>query len=246
MKSYEDFSLLYDELMEEVPYEKWIDFVEARLNESVLTVKLIVELGAGTGNMTIPLAKKGYEMIGIDLSESMLMVANEKAMEEDVHILFLQQNMCEFDLYGSVDAVLSTCDSMNYLKSIEEVQKVVKKAHYFLNPGGMFIFDMNTEYKFREIYKNQNFSEVGENFAYIWENTYDEKEKINFYDIAFFVEEESGRYTRFEEHHEEYVYGIKDMKEILQKQGFEVTIYNDYEQKEVDSKAERVTFVCKK
>ena len=140
--------------------------------------KLIAELGCGTGNITGRLAKKGYDMIGIDISEEMLSVAREKAAEEGDDILYLLQDMTEFELYGTVDIILSLCDSMNYITDKEDMLKVFKLANNYLDPHGLFIFDLNTEYKFKNVLSDNTFAETTDDAAYIWENTYDEDEKI--------------------------------------------------------------------
>lgn len=141
--------------------------------------KLIAELGCGTGNITGRLAKEGYDMIGIDISEEMLSVARQKAVDEgDKNILYLLQDMTEFELYGTVDVILCLCDSINYITEYEDIVKVFKLVNNYLEPGGLFIFDINTEYKFKNILGENTFADSEENAAYIWQNYYDENERI--------------------------------------------------------------------
>jgi SAM-dependent methyltransferase len=245
MSQYEDFAYIYDELMSDVEYEKWTEFMKDHFNQNDKKIEMIAELGCGTGTMTTALAHAGYEMIGIDLSEHMLMVAREKASEEHVDILFLQQDMTKFELFGTVDAIIATCDSLNYVNE-EELLKVFKLVENYLNQGGLFIFDLNTEYKFKEIYHNQTFSEIGEDFAYIWENHYNEKTKTNEYGITFFVEDESEQYTRFDEDHTEHVHSNEKVKELLKKAKLTfVDTFDDYSDKPHHNQTERITYIVK-
>lgn len=246
MSQYENFAYIYDELMSDVDYKKWADFIIRQFNKHDLPISMIAELGCGTGTMTQLLAQAGYEMIGIDLSEDMLMVAREKTNELDLDILFLQQDMTRFELYGTVDAIVATCDSLNYV-SAEELLKVFKLVNNYLNPNGMFIFDLNTEYKFKDTYNNKTFTEVGEDFAYIWENHYDDQDKSNEYNITFFVEEEDGTYMRFDEFHIEYVHHLEMIKSYLEQCGLTlVKVYDDYSLESSHEKTERMTFVVTK
>lgn len=245
VSQYENFAYIYDELMSEVDYDKWLEYILKTINEKPLESKMLAEIGCGTGTMSILLAKKGYEMIGLDLSEDMLMVAREKALDEELDILFLQQDMTTFELFGSVDAIVSSCDSMNYIHP-SEISKVFERVHFYLNPGGVFIFDLNTRYKFMDVYHNQTFSEVGEDFAYIWENEYNEEEESNEYDITFFVEDED-IYLRFDEYHKEYVHSIELLKTYIEAAGLKfVKAVDDYSDIEFNSKTERVTIIVTK
>ncbi len=245
MSRYEDFAFIYDELMSEVDYDRWAKFIDGKLKSHDREVRMVCELGCGTGAMTARLSRMGYEMIGIDLSESMLMIAREKASETGEDILYLQQDMTEFELYGTVDAVIATCDSFNYVDS-EGLKKVFKLMDNYLHPGGLFIFDLNTEYKFREVYGDRTFSEVGEDFAYIWENSYDETAKVNEYNITFFVEEDEG-YGRFEEYHQEYVHTFEEVENLAKERGFVIAgKVDDYGDEEVSEKTQRVTYILRK
>ncbi len=244
MSQYENFAYIYDHLMEEVDYDKWLTFIDKLFKEH--NIDSVCDLGCGTGNMTIPISQKGYDMIGVDLSEDMLMVAREKAAEAGQDILFLNQNMKEFELYGTVDAIIATCDSVNYLKP-EDIPQFLKWVHNYLNPEGLFVFDLNTEYKFKNIYGNKTFSELGEDFAYLWENQYWPDKKVNEYYISFFVEEEDGLYSRSDEYHMEYVHETRWITRQLEDLGFRlVGIYDDYSDHEIRRESERLTFVVRK
>ncbi len=244
MSQYENFAYIYDHLMEEVDYEKWLFFIDGVFKGE--NINSVCDLGCGTGNITIPLGVKGYDMIGIDLSEDMLMVAREKAIDTDQEILFLNQDMKEFELYGTVDAIIATCDSINYLQT-KDIPQFLKWVHNYLNPKGIFIFDLNTEYKFDKVYGNQTFSELGEDFAYVWENQYSSEAKMNEYYISFFLEEEAGLYSRSDEYHCEYVHDYKWLIHELEKLDFNILgLYDNYTSDKIHEKTERMTFVVRK
>ncbi len=245
---YEEFAMIYDWLMEEVPYEQWRAFIEQQIRQQYpnkeKTALLIADIGCGTGNLTIPLAFSGYNMIGIDLSEDMLMIAREKMMETDLDILFLHQDMAQMELYGTCDVMLATCDSLNYLSSIDILKSFFEKVKNYLNPGGLFIFDMNTTYQFQEIYGNQSFHYTDDGIAYIWENAYDALEGSNHYMITFFVENEEGLYERFDEEHEEYAYDKELIEELIGEVGLTIEgVYDNYTRTPYHDKTQRMTFV---
>ena len=151
MEAYTNFAEVYDTFMDNVPYDEWADYIERMLKEYQISDGLVLELGCGTGSMTELLSAKGYDMIGVDNSEDMLEIAMEKRLNSGHDILYLLQDMREFELYGTVRAVLSVCDSVNYVTDEEELQEVFCLVNNYLDPQGIFIFDFNTEYKYREV-----------------------------------------------------------------------------------------------
>ncbi len=246
MPSYESFSEVYDKFMEDVPYDKWLDMLEKIWSKYNLKPNLILDLACGTGNMTIRLAQKGYDMIGVDLSEDMLLKAKEKAETKSLkNILFLNQDMREFELYGTVDSIICLCDSINYILEPDELFNVFKLVSNYLNPGGLFIFDINTIYKFENILGSSSFCETTENSAYIWENYYDREEMINEFYVNFFIEKENGLYERFEEYHYEKGYSAEAVSLLLKKAGLNLMgIYDELSFKKPNDKSERIYFVA--
>ena len=146
MEAYTSFAEVYDTFMDNVPYEEWADYLEDRLKEYGVKDGLVLELGCGTGSMTELLAEKGYDMSGVDNSEDMLEIAMEKRIESGHDILYLLQNMQEFELYGTVRAIVSVCDCVNYVTEKNELHEVFRLVNNYLDPQGIFIFDFNTEY----------------------------------------------------------------------------------------------------
>ena len=189
MEAYTSFAVVYDTFMDNVPYEEWGEYLHGLLLEYGVEDGLVLDLGCGTGTMTEILASKGYDMTGVDFSEEMLDIAMQKRTKSGHDILYLMQDMREFELYGTVRAIVSICDSMNYLTEDGDLEQVFRLANNYLDPGGLFIFDMNTEYKYREMLGDQTIAEERENCSFIWDNYYYEEEKINEYQLSLFVED---------------------------------------------------------
>ena len=167
MGSYENFARVYDELMDNVPYEEWAQFILNLLQDRKITEGLVLELGCGTGKLMTLLGKAGFDMIGVDNSVEMLQIAREKTSQD---FLYLLQDMREFELYGTVKAVISVCDSVNYITKKEELRKVFQLVNNYLDPEGVFIFDFNTEYKYRELIGETVIAEDREDVSFIWFN----------------------------------------------------------------------------
>jgi len=219
MEEYSAFSRIYDEIMEEIPYDLWCETITGILTSEGITGGLVCELGCGTGSMTERLANKGYDMTGIDRSTEMLQEALFKRDESGLPILYLCQDMREFELYGTMRAFVSVCDSMNYLLTPEDFTETLKLINNYLDPGGIFVFDLKTEHCFKNILGDRTEAGVFEDSAYIWENVYDEENALNEYDLTIFEEAENGLYERFEETHVQRAYSIEEIKAFAKAAG---------------------------
>ena len=231
MEAYTSFAAVYDTFMDNVPYEEWADYLWRLLREYGIADGLVLELGCGTGSMTELLASKGYDMIGVDNSEDMLELAMEKRIESGHDILYLLQNMQEFELYGTVRAVVSVCDSVNYVTDEEELTEVFRLVNNYLDPQGVFIFDFNTEYKYQEILGEQVIAEEREECSFIWDNYYDEEQKINEYELTLFVQsqEDPELYRKYQEVHYQRAYTLERIRNLIEKAGLRyVTAYDAY------------------
>ncbi|MCF2667551.1 MULTISPECIES: class I SAM-dependent DNA methyltransferase [Lachnospiraceae] len=231
MEAYTSFAVVYDTFMDNVPYEEWADYLWKLLREYGIADGLVLELGCGTGSMTELLASKGYDMIGVDNSEDMLELAMEKRIESGHDILYLLQNMQEFELYGTVRAVVSVCDSVNYVTDEEELTEVFRLVNNYLDPQGVFIFDFNTEYKYQEILGEQVIAEEREECSFIWDNYYDEEQKINEYELTLFVQsqEDPELYRKYQEVHYQRAYTLERIRNLIEKAGLRyVTAYDAY------------------
>ena len=245
MEAYTNFAAVYDMLMDDVPYEEWADYVQSLLKEYGIPDGLVLELGCGTGNLTGALSRRGYDMIGVDLSEDMLEIAQEKKIREGLDILYLQQDMRAFELYGTVRAVVSVCDSINYLLKEEELLEVFRLVNNYLDPGGVFLFDLNTVYKYSQVMGDSVIAENREECSFIWENTYYEEEQINEYDLTIFQKEPCGLYRKYEETHFQRAYELKTVKELLEKAGMKyITAYHACSRKAPQGDSERIYVVA--
>ena len=247
MGIYEGFAHVYDEFMDEIEYDRWLAYLHAVWEKEGLKPDIIVDLGCGTGNMTLSLAEQGYDMIGIDSSEDMLARASQKALSAGLNVLFLLQDMREFELYGTAQCIISLCDSLNYITEEEDLKEVFSLVNNYLDPGGLFIFDLNTKYKFQQLFSSQTFTQVEDDAAYIWENSFDPQEDINEYRINFFVENPStGEYARFEEIHYERAYSNETICRLIEEAGMNlVGIYDAYTFDPPRPDSERISVIAK-
>ena len=246
MEAYSKFAQVYDLFMDNIDYEGWADYVTARLKEYGITDGLVLELGCGTGTMTGLLADRGYDMIGVDNSEEMLAEAMEKRVESGQDILYLLQDMQEFELYGTVRAVVSVCDSLNYITEREELLQVFRLVNNYLDPKGIFIFDFNTEYKYREVLGNQTIAEDRDDCSFIWENYYYEDQQMNEYELTLFIKEEKELYRKYQELHLQRAYTLDVMKDLIAWAGLEyVTAYDAYTMDPPHEKSERICVVAR-
>lgn len=259
MEAYTDFASVYDEFMDNTPYEEWGEFIVSKIEEYGISKpqrdsedllesekNLILDLGCGTGTLTQALYEKGYDMVGVDNSEDMLRIAMEKRDEAGLEILYLLQDMRELELYSTVGTVISVCDSVNYILEEDELQTVFELVNNYLYPGGLFIFDFNTVYKYQEIIGDTTIAENREECSFIWENYYHEDEEINEYDLTIFVEEEEGLFRRFQETHYQRGYTVETMQRLVESAGLElVEILDADTHKEVTPESERVYMIAR-
>ena len=261
MEAYTSFAQVYDLFMDNVPYEEWGQRLEDILTAYGIKDGLLLDLGCGTGKLTRIMQQKGYDMIGVDYSYEMLDIARSY-MDEDVQksdedtddgadtieareILYLLQDMREFELYGTVRGVYSACDSVNYILEEEELRTVFSLVNNYLDPGGIFIFDFNPTYKYKELLADNTFAENREEGSFIWENYYDEDEGINEYDLTLYIKEEE-KYLRFEETHYQAAYDLNTIQRLLTEAGMEfVAAYDGYSEAAANEESERILVVAR-
>lgn len=248
MEAYTSFAEVYDQFMDNVPYREWADFLQEILQKEGINDGLVLDLGCGTGSMTEELAGRGYDMIGVDNSEDMLEIAMEKRQESGHDILYLLQDMQEFELYGTVRAVVSVCDSVNYVTEKEELEQVFRLVNNYLDPGGIFVFDFNTEYKYREVLGDRTIAENREDSSFIWDNYYYEEEHMNEYELTLFIQEADQKelYHKYQEAHFQRAYTLEEIRELLEKSGLRfVAAYEDYTKKAPGKGSERICVVAR-
>lgn len=246
MSTYGDFARVYDIFMDQTPYEEWCARLVGILKEFGLTNGLVLDLGCGTGTLTELLSEAGYEMIGVDNSEAMLNIALEKRNRSGQDILYLLQDMREFELYGTVRAIISVCDSINYLLTQEDITATFRLVNNYLDPGGILIFDFNTDYKYREIIGDSTIAENREECSFIWENYYHEEEGINEYDLTVFVRKEGNDFHRFRENHYQRGYTLTQIIACLRAAGLEfVRAFDEATGDPVSKDSERVYCIAR-
>lgn len=261
MEAYTGFAEVYDIFMDETPYEEWkkeiIQYIERygvskpkneyRTAEGKLESErnLIVDLGCGTGTLTEMMASDGYDMIGVDNSQEMLTIAMEKRDKAEHETMYLLQDMRELELYSTVGTIICVCDSLNYLLEEDEILGTFRLVDNYLYPGGIFIFDFNTVYKYAEVIGDTTIAENREDCSFIWENFYHEDEQINEYDLTLFIRENE-LYRRFEEIHYQKGYTFENIKSLLKKSGMELLEAVDADTGDgVTDSSERIRVVAK-
>lgn len=244
MEAYTSFAGVYDMFMDNVPYEQWADFLCTYLKKQGIRDGLLADLGCGTGKMTRLMARAGYDMIGVDSSMEMLEIARDNDSE---NILYLMQDMREFEFYGTVRAIYSACDSMNYLLKEEDVLAVLLLANNYLDPGGLFLFDMNTPFKYRRLLGDHTFAENREEGSFIWENYFDGESGVNEYDLTLFIREEgTDSFSRFRETHYQRCYSPEQIMRLVEKAGMEfVEVLDAYSGEPLKEDSERMLFVVR-
>ena len=246
MEAYKSFARVYDMFMDNTPYQEWCAYLVSLLREYGISDGILLDLGCGTGSMTELLSECGFDMIGVDGSEDMLEIAVEKRDESGSHILYLMQDMRELELYGTVRAVVSVCDCINYILEKEELVRVFSLVNNYLDPDGIFIFDCNTEYKYKTLLADRVIAENREEGSFIWENYFDEEQGINEYDLTVFIREKDGRYRKIEETHFQRAYDNETVKQAVEAAGMELAaVYEACSRRMPGLDSERVYFVAR-
>lgn len=258
MQPYTGFATVYDLFMDNVPYEQWADYVQQLLKKYSIHSGLVLELGCGTGSMARELAAKGYDMIGIDNSEEMLQIAREKGNEWNDSILYLCQDMREFELYGTVTAAVSVCGSMNYILTEEDLLRIFRLVNNYLDPQGIFIFDLDTQFEYQEILGDSTIAENREEGSFIWENSYYEEEMINEINLSLFIKEPEGKsiadqkekkpalYRKYEETHYRRAYSLETIQRLIEEAGMEwIATYDALTERKPRKDSEKIYVIAR-
>lgn len=255
-EAYSNFAACYDELMDNIPYDEWFTYLHSLLKEYKIEDGIVAELGCGTGTITELMAKSGYDMIGIDNSDAMLDIANEKKSVNGSNSLYLLQDMREFELYGTVKAVISLCDSVNYITDSDDLLQVFKLVNNYLDPKGIFIFDFHPRYYYKEIVADATIAEDRDDISFIWDNYYDEDEDINELALSLFVKEtpegsntinsDSCLYRKYQELHLQRGYTLSQIKELVSQSGLElIAAYDAFTKSEATEDCERIYIIAR-
>ena len=248
LEAYSSFAQVYDMFMDNVPYEEWSRYLIGLLKEYGIEDGLVADLGCGTGKITRLLSDAGYDMIGVDNAAEMLEIAREiQEDEERDDIWYLLQDMRELELSGEVNAMVSICDSMNYILEEEDLKEVFLRIKEYLQTGGIFIFDMNTLHKYRDMIGETTIAENRDEGSFIWDNYFYEDEMVNEYELTLFIREENGLFRKYEETHYQRAYELDTVKRLIEEAGLKfVTAYDAFTREPVNRDSERMYIIARK
>lgn len=243
MDIYNKFAKVYDELMNDFDYEGWFNYIEAIFKKYEKNPKKILEMACGTGSLSQYFAENGYKLTSFDLSDEMLAKAYDK-LNRYKNVKLLKQNMIEFKFNEKFEAIVSICDSINYILDGDDLAKTFKNVYDHLEDSGIFIFDINSYYKLSSTLGNNVFIEDREDIFYSWENYFDEETNICDFYLTFFLKQKQN-YKRFDEHHRERAYKFEEVLEALKKAGFETRyMYDCFTFDTPREKTERINFIA--
>ena len=245
---YGNLAPFYDKFNKDIDYSAWADFIERLIAQNYTEGKpeLVLDLACGTGSMTLELASRGYDMTGVDYSPEMLDEARSRAEKRGLDVLWLCQDMREFELYGTVDVTVCCLDSINHLTSSRDLGKCLSLVHNYLIPNGLFIFDINGRYKFENVYSDLTYACEDEGAVCIWQNYYNNNNGMCDFYITLFSECEDGRYERSDEVQREKMYTLRMIRSALAKNSFEfIGAYSDFDKTPATDDSERIYIVAR-
>lgn len=244
--SYQHFAHVYDELMTDAPYENWLNFIERNIEKYGNGGKRLLDLGCGTGTLSIPLSAKGFDVTGIDLSEEMLAIAQTKSMEAGVHVAYYQQDMRELSGFKPFDVIGVFCDALNYLCSEQDVETTITNIYNQLAPGGLLLFDVHSIYKIDQIFIDQTYCSSEEDISYIWNCFAGEADHSVEHELTFFVKQ-NDFYKRFDEYHYQRTFPVDSYKQWIEQAGFELLeVTADFTEESPAETSERIFFAARK
>lgn len=217
---YQEFAYIYDSLMKDNDYRKWVDYMEAVFSHCGVRPQTIADLACGTGSITVLLKKRGYDVIGVDISGDMLDVAREKSRMIGLKIPYVCQDMRRLSLHRQVDAITCMCDGFNYLTKMEDLSSALDSINRNLKPGGLLFFDVSSYFKLSSILGSKVMGDPDEDISMIWINRFDRRDKLLTMDLTFFVRD-GDRYTRIDETHVQRAYLEEELREALAEHGFD-------------------------
>lgn len=245
MESYQSFAQYYDGLMEDARYEERCAYLLSLCRRFGHAAGRTLDLACGTGTLTRLLKRAGVDVFGVDGSVEMLTEAMSRALDEDLQILFIHQEMPALELGGEIDTCVCTLDSLNHLTDTRDVAETFRRVARFMKPGGLFLFDVNTVYKHREVLADNAFLLENDRVFCAWQNTLLEDDTVQI-DLDFF-EEDGGVYYRSSESFCERAYSDETLRAMLKQAGFEVlAVYGDLTENPPAPDEQRAVYVAEK
>ncbi len=251
MSGYQNFAFYYDALTQNISYKDRADYFDMLIKKHDINKKdtnILLDLACGTGSLSEEMSRLGYDVIGIDSSDSMLNIALDKKYDSGLNIQYLCQDMTKLDMFGTIDVTICALDSINHLPNFNAVKKAVEKVSLFCEPNGLFILDMNTIYKHKNVLGNNTFIYETDDIYCIWQNTYFSDDNSVQINLDFFEKQDDNSYKRYEESFSELAYEIDDMDNLFINCGFEILAKYDYDTtNEYKNGDEKIIYVlCKK
>ena len=244
---YSQFSQFYDALMCDVDYKARTDYICTLFKKYDKIPTLLLDLACGTGGFSNELAKRNISVIGVDLSSEMLSVAREKSAQQGIDVLYLCQNACELDLFGTVDGAVCCMDSINHITDYNDLCEAFKRVSLFLEKDRIFIFDVNTLHKHRNVLGNNTFVIEQDDVFCVWDNFFDEESGITEINLDFFITDDGENYKRYSDFLKERAYSEDELKKALNMAGFEVLeIFDELTCHPVRLNSERAFYVARK
>lgn len=244
---YQGFAYVYDKFMDNIPYEEWSRYLIKQFQVYSVNCGTLLDLGCGTGTLCKKMANAGYSVIGVDNSEDMLTIAADKLLSTE-NTTLLCQDMAELNLGNTLcDGCYCICDSLNYLLTPEQILSTFIGVHKYLRQNGIFIFDLKTEYFYKNTLGDQTFCDHQEDCSYTWENSYFEEDHINQYELTLFVKDEKGDlFQRFSEIHHQRAYALQEIVDLLKQSGLEyVTAYDAFTTHAPLPESERIYIIAR-
>lgn len=248
MNAYTGFAYVYDEYMDNIPYDEWSAYLIELLKENGIKEGMkVADLGCGTGTVTQILDNAGYECVGIDNAPDMLTIAAEKMYESGQQIIYSLQDMRDFEFPYEMDAMISICDSMNYITNPKDLTSVFRCVKENLKTGGVFIFDLKTIHFFRDILADNTYAENRDESAFVWDNIYHEDTRDNEYDLAVFIQNDEGTFDRYEESHFQHGFTQQEVEQAVSGAGLKVrAVYNSFTHDKPTDDSERLHYIIEK
>ncbi|MCQ6273610.1 class I SAM-dependent methyltransferase [Bacillus sp. V3B] len=246
--TYEKFAYLYDELMKDVPYEQWVQFISKQAREYGISGKKLLDLACGTGELSIQLVEEGYEVTGVDLSTEMLTVARDKVERNGYSLFLVEQDMSELEGLDEYDIIGIFCDSLNYVSAEKDIIRTFERVQLHLKPGGLFLFDIHSLYKMNTLFIDQTYAYNGDEISYIWQ-CYESKYPHSVeHELTFFkLDQATNQYQRYDELHMQRTFPIEQYEKWLLESGFELlSVTADFSDEKPGEQSERIFFTTRK
>lgn len=241
MTSYKEFAHIYDALMTDIPYDKYVEKVISNVEN--VKGKSLLDIGCGTGVLSAKFAEQGFLVQAVDLSEEMLAIAADRFQKQGISIPLFHVSMTDLDGFEEIDVAVLSIDSLNYLEEEAQVLQTLHGIHESLATGGQLFFDVHSVYKMDVLFLDGPFTYEDEDVAYIWHTEPGEYPHSVYHDLTFFMKNKSGSYDRFEESHFQRSYDVKEYLSFLQQAGFsEIKVTADWENESPEENSERIFF----